>query len=333
MIHALRKGATNIGLLLATLALLILLSEWLLRALNIQRVPPLNPPIYRKSENEILSYELLPSVREKAYGETVTMNDIGLRSPPLDTSDLPLLAVLGDSTVFGFGVADDETIPSYLQELLPRHRVLNAGVCGYNIEQETEQYRTLIAPLAPAVVVLIFNHNDVDDAMRLDGEGYFVPRSFTGTLSYAERLDALLHRPGTLPIPFKTFLQTKSALFNLLVRASKNIRARPTGSLSEEPTTAGRLERYHASLARLTAMLGDRPRLFVIWPEAPLHLQSRAILTRMAEEQGWRVLDLYEIYGNSYPSLGWDGHPNAATNRHTAGIITDALKSWNMIVE
>lgn len=325
------KVVGNIGLVFLSVMLMIGFLEWMLRVTNIQRVVPLNPPIYQTSSNDILSYEHIPSIREKAYGSTVTTNDQGFRSSPLAT-DKPVLAVIGDSVAFGLGVNDDETIPYTMQELLPEYHVVNAGINGYNIWQEAEQYRTTIAPMKPAMTVLMFNFNDMDETFRLDSEGYFVPRSYTGSLRYTERLDALLHQPGTLPIPFKSFLQRNSALFNLLVRATRSIRSHPDAhSIFEETITNAQLQQYADELAKLSQMLGDQPRLYIIWPEADLHVEARAFITQVAEQQGFTVLDFYEIYGNTYPSLGWDGHPNAATNRKSAQLIVDAMRAWNLI--
>lgn len=328
-----RSLLINIGVSLLSLLVCVLFLEWFLRFANIQRLFPLNPPIFRMSDDPAISYELIPSVSRTAYANTVTVNASGFRSPPVDSSK-PLVAMIGDSVTFGQGVGDSQTIGAYLQTLLPEHAVLNAGVGGYNIEQELAQYRRHIKAMQPAAVILTFVYNDFDGTMALDEEGYLYPRGRRQQGTFMERLRESVYKPGTLPIPFKLFLQTHSAVFTLLERSTKGMAFRshaPAGSIFADAVTDEQLEWYRERLHLLTQETGDAAKLFVIWPEENLHLRSRAILKTMAAQEGFAVLDLYEVYGNTYGSLGWDGHPNAATNRRTAAIIADALKEFGML--
>lgn len=68
----------------------------------------------------------------------------------------------GDSVAFGFGVDDEETMPAFLQQRLPEYTVLNAAVAGYNVEQQSAQYRQKLRALTPKVLVLLFVFNDFE---------------------------------------------------------------------------------------------------------------------------------------------------------------------------
>ncbi len=313
-----------------SLAVILLLLEGALRVTGIQKIVFQNPPIYRAVEDPNISYALIPSHQGKAYGTSITTNSLGFRSPELPDDSSPLV-LLGDSLVFGYGVKDHQTIGSFLQGLLPGTSVLSVGVSGYNIAQERAVYEKNVAPLQPSVLILVFMPNDMDETFVLDGEGYFRPRSDRDPRTYLQKLDDDLHKPGTLPIPFKTSLQLHSALFTFLERTTKSFAFRSHASavsIFEDPLTDGQVDAYLAEFRRLSAAAGSIPKMLVIWPEQNLHLRTRERLKETASEEGFVTVDLYEIFGNHYDSLGWDGHPNARTNERTAGIIADAMRTF-----
>lgn len=65
----------------------------------------------------------------------VYINKFGFRSPDIeDSSDKIIL--FGNSTLFGSGLYDNQTINYYLGKLLPNYQVINTGMSGYVIEQE-----------------------------------------------------------------------------------------------------------------------------------------------------------------------------------------------------
>ncbi len=320
-------------LLFMSIAVSLLFLEWALRFLNIQRLFPLNPPIFRTSADPRVSYELIPSIRAHAYATTVTTNGLGFRSPPIPAGK-PLIAMLGDSVTFGQGVEDDQTTPHYLETMLPGFAVLNAGVGGYNIEQEKAQYEDTVKALKPKAIILTFVFNDFDETLALGEQGYLHPRSQKPTHTFEELLNASINKPGTIPIPGKLFLQTHSAVFTFLERATKGLSFRSHAareSIFSDTVTQTQVERYRQSLHELAVAAGDTPRLFVIWPEESLHLSSRDLLKQMAVEEGFHVVDLYEIFGNHYGSLGWDGHPNARTNQQFAKVLAQALIAFKLL--
>lgn len=98
----------------------------------------------------------------------LTIGDHGLRGlPPRPRTPGELrVAVLGGSSVFGWLVADEDTVPAALERELARRRpdrvpnVLNLGVEGYRFQQELELAERLLPELDPDVVVLLHGAND-----------------------------------------------------------------------------------------------------------------------------------------------------------------------------
>ncbi|MFA7682306.1 MAG: SGNH/GDSL hydrolase family protein, partial [Candidatus Peribacteraceae bacterium] len=155
-----RNTFINLALLLGSLILFFGGIELALRITGLQRTAPNPPLIYQVSANPQISYELQPNIRKKAFKATVTTNSAGFRSPEIDESK-PLIAILGDSVAFGYGVEDSEVLGAQMQQLLPQWSVLSAAVPGYNLTQEVATYREKIAPLDPEVLIIVFYFNDI----------------------------------------------------------------------------------------------------------------------------------------------------------------------------
>jgi lysophospholipase L1-like esterase len=100
----------------------------------------------------------------------VVLNSHGMRGEEI-VFDKPAgerrILVLGDSVAFGWGVSQGETFSDRMEPLLrartgERWRVVNAGVNGYNSEQQAVFLESRGWRYAPDVVVLVFVDNDVD---------------------------------------------------------------------------------------------------------------------------------------------------------------------------
>lgn len=80
-----------------------------------------------------LLWELRPGVHRE-LGVTVRVNDRGFRGPPRGPKTRPRALALGDSSVYGFGVEDDEVFTARLEAALPAEFV-NGAVPGYSTFQ------------------------------------------------------------------------------------------------------------------------------------------------------------------------------------------------------
>ena len=102
----------------------------------------------------------LPISSEFSFaGFPATSNSLGLRSAePIADPELRML-VLGDSTVFGHGVDDEDPFAEVLAQRTGAD-VQNAGVPGYTCRQSAHRYREVVEALSPDIVLLYSMHND-----------------------------------------------------------------------------------------------------------------------------------------------------------------------------
>jgi hypothetical protein len=101
------------------------------------------------------------------------LNELGFRGPLAHrpTPDAPLIAMIGDSFVFGSGVGDDDTVPAVLArdlaDLHPPAAVINAGIEGLNGGSFPDVIRYVRSRLHPDLLVVLFKDDDLDDTDML----------------------------------------------------------------------------------------------------------------------------------------------------------------------
>ncbi len=78
-------------------------------------------------------WELRPGVHVE-HGVQVTVNALGMRGGEVGARTAPRLLALGDSTAYGYGVADDAVFTAMLAASVPAE-ILNAAVPGYSTYQ------------------------------------------------------------------------------------------------------------------------------------------------------------------------------------------------------
>jgi lysophospholipase L1-like esterase len=119
---------------------------------------------YRQRPNSVLHY---------GNGAVATANSMNYRGPEVPLHPAPgtiRIILLGGSTTHGFGVADDQTIDTYMRQQLTakypgvRFDVVNLALDGYDALQMLERLRTDGLPMSPSIVVLNEGINDVRNA-------------------------------------------------------------------------------------------------------------------------------------------------------------------------
>lgn len=295
-------------------------------------------PIMTERANELRGWEMMPNEVHYTYHHRVQLNSLGFRSPEVGEKvegELRVLAV-GDSLLYGQGVADDETIAHYMQGLLEeRHperevNVINAGHRAYDTRQELGVVREYGAQLQPDVVLVFWFWNDLHESRiqeTFDGLTEVGPVAFD------------------VKAPMEGWVKTKWRL-QQVVRSSALVMFlydwwRATahdGALSDEYVDAGmeRFQSYLKQFQRLSSELGFRL-VYALIPE-PGGLTS----THFANGIDQRAMELLEAAGvetiplhpplaalaselGELPIIPYDGHYLPIGNRVMAETVVEAL--------
>lgn len=149
-----RKLAVNLLLALGCVAVLLVVTELVLRA---SYVPP--------------ARTLAPATKTRTttaeYDVTIETNHAGFRDGDSHPYFGGRVAVIGDSFVFGSGVARGDIFTARLSRADPQFNVWNFGVPGSGPFNVLYLWRDYARPLRPQVVVVaIYAGNDASDALR-----------------------------------------------------------------------------------------------------------------------------------------------------------------------
>jgi lysophospholipase L1-like esterase len=123
-------------------------------------------PVNCLQRSRLLSQEFRPRCTGRLAGTVFRTNEAGVRGDKIRTDRAIRILSIGDSCTWGWRVAEEETYPARLQQLLDqrvgagRYKVINAGVPGYTSYQGLQYLRERGLQLRPAVVVAAYGHND-----------------------------------------------------------------------------------------------------------------------------------------------------------------------------
>jgi hypothetical protein len=108
-------------------------------------------------DDATLGWALPPHCKSPIYN----VDADGFRAKPGQLSPVgPTLLATGSSFTQGEEASDDETWPAYLQRLVG-HKVVNAGVSGYSLDQTVLRTERLVPRLKPVVVIVSFTAGDI----------------------------------------------------------------------------------------------------------------------------------------------------------------------------
>jgi hypothetical protein len=113
---------------------------------NPQPTVPDNVFGYRLPENKTINHRYLVN-DTLIYEQNYKIDLLSRRETPTDTiAKDKFIAVAGCSFAFGYGVKEDETLSSFLQQQMPGYEGYNYGVSGYGTQHLLVQTREKITP-------------------------------------------------------------------------------------------------------------------------------------------------------------------------------------------
>ncbi|MCB1931352.1 MAG: hypothetical protein KDI45_02645 [Candidatus Accumulibacter sp.] len=258
--------------------------------------------------------ELIPSfVSTTKYGP-VTTNRWGMRDqdyPQERPADTLRAAVLGPSTVMGWGVGDGETFEALLEDRLTRAPVskafrqvelLNYGVPGYQPPQQLVAFDKALE-LHPNAIVYVAAGREISRAADYMAEAV----------------------EKRLPIPYP-------ALAKIVAQSGATQGMDQTEALKLlKPHGVAILQTVYGEIARRCAELGIRP-VWVFLPQvrAGSWQEETPETVRIATAAGFAVINLADVYqGHDIDTLRlaeWDDHPNQLGHQLVADALYRALK-------
>jgi hypothetical protein len=290
------------------------------------------------SDDPILAFDLKANLRVFSQGTWVISGPGRFRiaASGRDADDgLPAehirIAVLGDSTSFGWGVAYDDSYPERYRRRMAELTGLpielrNYSVPAYNAAQELRTFELKAREFRPHVLIVHHDHNDADPVLSLMGTDY-MPAEFG---------DNPLH----------------SALFKWTLRRLRQLRHKRESAVSEAEhrrvggyLAAGPLYDAQVDARRDLvdeARAGGAQVIAVLFNAFPIrqdtyesdetYVRLHRDLGRRLDGMGYSVLDLYPAYQAVMRQREWvdlrawwlspaDAHPNAEAHR----FIADAL--------
>lgn len=289
--------------------------------------------IHRPSGIPGLVYELNPgSTRRvpviKQAPMTIEINQHGMRGKAVlraKPTGWSRIAVLGDSTTFGYGVEASETYSAVLETLIrskgQRCEVLNFGVTGYNTRDEAIQLEHRVMAFEPDMLILGYNLNDPDTDHHTNGRVFFAAPKWWEHSHLTRMLNHLWWR------------QRRSRLGEGNLFRFLHATGQPNWAIVEDgfASIAATASGQQIPVLVVTFPTGEVPRDPENYRYADLHQQVAAEATK----HGFEVLDLVRTFAEMRRrSLSYrlpHEHPNVAGHRAAALAIQERIDAMGVL--
>jgi lysophospholipase L1-like esterase len=302
----------------------------------------------RPSAQAELRYELKPGVDVNWGGIRVVTSGDGRRISPFrhDSVANPALkvAILGDSSAFGWGVEYDHTYGALLQQQLEQWlgrpvELRNFGVPGYNSQQERLCFEAHVLPWQPDLMVLDYDFNDADP---IEGK----PLNYIA----ADYGDNPLHS-----VAIKWYLRSRQQRrINRVMWLPEEDPQHPT-KVYLHYRVAGPLYDQHLHELEIIGQEAARHHIRLIafifntwlephadFEEDPFYTLLHQPMVRALQRYGFSVVDSYALCQQVMAVNGWnnlsplwvrpdDGHPNALAHALIAQALFEHIITAGMV--
>lgn len=281
--------------------------------------------IYMRGSPYLL-WELAPGEREGPGGK-VSVNAAGFRDRERGSKAGPRALALGDSSVYGFGVGDDQVFTARLEASLGGAEFINGGVPGYSSTQALNLLWGRGLALEPDLVLAmtLWSDNNFDTFVDADQIATYAAWRRSGIAS----VEAVLER---------------SAIYRSLEYGMRKREPGRVGwmELKRQPPSGKRrvpIEQYARNLREYCSTQASRGGgvVFVILPNRndltgaeanPPWVPYRQVMREVASSCGAPLVDLPQAFArDGRPHLFLDEmHPSRAGHQLMADTIAATLK-------
>jgi len=150
-----------------------------------------------------------------SFDVRIRCNSRGLRDEEIPYTKPPgttRIVVLGDSFMWGYGVENDETFASQLEQRLPHTQTVNLGANGYSTVQELIRFETEGLRYDPDWTILAFTWNDLEGDFDEKEGGRPIVGSTGGGILRIDNRPVRKHWKA----PVKQWLRHRSRLFGFV---------------------------------------------------------------------------------------------------------------------
>lgn len=341
-----KKKIASVSLLLLSLGLTFVALEIATRLLAGAPWPE-KMPLVRVQPDEDLGWRMVPDDFHYTYEHPVQLNSLGFRGPEVErkaSGEYRVLAV-GDSHVYGQGLADDELVSFWMERTLEGAttdctvRVFNLGSRAYSLNQELGVLEKFAADLQPDHVVLFpyindFTEVDIEDNyytyMGTDWFMLDISAKDEGPALFEWRVRQLLRRSALM-----SWVNDRvAALMTSGHLEQRILKGELSGANGDELADAlhslGRIDDW-AKRQGVTLDLAVIPVAAQLVTEFPNN-QYQTTFRRFARERDLRYIDLLTPLRDHYleqgrlPLIPYDGHYNADAQRVMGQVVGTTIR-------
>jgi hypothetical protein len=257
------------------------------------------------------------------FNTSMTFSKDGRKNTYSFNSEMPAIAVLGDSHAMGWGVNDDETFSAQLQKLTNR-RVFNLAVSSYATERELDSLSNLDQLQNIDTVIIQYCDNDINSNFHYPIDRNLAMDRYTKSINQYK----LIKKKAFINNFFKGFKPLKRGFKALIPESLKGSINKILGkNLFRKPNDYNELrhrESIENVLIRYSKLLQDK-RVFIFFISAHNQFKNPSNWNGLFEDEGLNVnfIDL-DIRDDLFYTI--DDHLNVSGHYFIAKQLNDLLQ-------